>query len=131
MITLKQVEQLNQKIKRAIALIDMLRKENSDLVVANSRLLLDIETLQNDLKRSNARFNSLSDDQELLEQGIQGAIDQLTTVENHIISSQLSAAKNPEEPPVAIPVSKEPELTISNDNHSEHEDDKEPSLDIY
>jgi FtsZ-binding cell division protein ZapB len=137
MITLKQVEQLNQKIKRAIALIDMLRKENSDLVVANSRLVRDVDTLRQELKESNNRLNSLSSDQELIDSGFQGAMDQLSTVEEQI-SAHVPLTETPAElatheelipeENVNIPP-KEDVIVVS--KTEDIKEDKEQSLDIY
>jgi FtsZ-binding cell division protein ZapB len=83
MVTLEQVEQLDFKVKKAVGLIESLRVENSRLVAENNRLMSEITTLRNELQESSKNMDSLSDAQHMLEKGILGAIDQLTSIENN------------------------------------------------
>ena len=77
MITLKQIQTLEEKIGKAVGLIDLLREENS--------------TLKESLEKTQARMRELEkmvdgfkNDQEAIEEGILKAIEKLDQLEDEL-----------------------------------------------
>ncbi len=80
MVTLEQVEQLDERVRKVISLIESLRHENARLFAENRRLLEENQRLEYHLQESERRSLALSGAQEMLEKGLMGAIDRLDSV---------------------------------------------------
>lgn len=80
MVTLEQVEQLDERVRKVIGLIESLRHENARLCAENRRLLEENQRLEYHLQESERRSLALSGAQEMLEKGLMGAIDRLDSV---------------------------------------------------
>lgn len=80
MVTLEQVEQLDERVRKVIGLIESLRHENARLFAENRRLLEENQRLEYHLQESERRSLALSGAQEMLEKGLMGAIDRLDSV---------------------------------------------------
>ncbi|MGL4524066.1 MAG: cell division protein ZapB [Spirochaetia bacterium] len=80
MVTLEQVEQLDERVRKVIALIESLRHENARLFAENRRLLEENQRLEYHLQESERRSLALSGAQEVLAKGLMGAIDRLDSV---------------------------------------------------
>lgn len=92
MVTLEQVEQLDERVRKVISLIEALRHENARLFSENRRLLEENQRLEYHLQESERRSLALSGAQELLEKGLMGAIDRLDSVSHEVMTSEESPA---------------------------------------
>ena len=86
MVTLEQVEQLDERVRKVIGLIESLRHENARLFSENRRLLEEGQRLEYHLQESERRSLALTGAQELLEKGLLGAIDRLDSVSQEVAS---------------------------------------------
>ncbi len=90
MITLEQIQLLDQKVKKAVDLIDHLKRENSSLrgkLGEYEKRIGEMEQL----------FTQLKSDQEIIEDKIRHALSQLDKVEDEIIGKKEPApATQPE-----------------------------------
>jgi chromosome segregation ATPase len=112
MLTVEQVRNLDEKVRKAVDLIDTLKKENSTLKdrLDNYRQRVDqLESVVDGFKQ----------DQIEIEQGIKDVLSQLDHLEDQITLP--SSASPPE------PVNDE----SGSDSNSEIESDKPPELEIF
>ena len=80
MISLDQVQLLEQKVGSAVEKITQLSAENAALRTKCAEL-------QNALDAKSEQFNSFQSDQNKIEEGILSALDRLNTVENTVLES--------------------------------------------
>ena len=80
MISLDQVQLLEQKVGSAVEKITQLNAENSALRAKCAEL-------QSALDAKSEQFNSFQSDQNKIEEGILSALDRLNTVENTVLES--------------------------------------------
>lgn len=95
MVTLEQVEQLDERVRKVISLIESLRHENARLFSENRRLLEENQRLEYHLQESERRSLALSGAQELLEKGLMGAIDRLDSVSHEVMTTEQLPAETP------------------------------------
>jgi chromosome segregation ATPase len=115
MITLKQIQTLEEKIGKAVGLIDVLRQENSTLKQS-------LEKTQSKVRDLEKMVDGFKNDQEAIEEGILKAIEKLDQLEDEL------SEKEPEDAAQDI------EATGS-DNSNEiaggEEEGKKKELDIF
>lgn len=81
MITLEQVEQLDDKVKKAVRLIEALRLENARLQKDRHQLEGEVALLQERLEASSSKAGALEGAQQMVERGIMHAIGLLSEVD--------------------------------------------------
>jgi FtsZ-binding cell division protein ZapB len=90
MISLDQVQLLEQKVGSAVEKITQLNAENSALRAKCAEL-------QSALDAKSEQFNSFQSDQNKIEEGILSALDRLNTVENTVLESASGENNSSEE----------------------------------
>ncbi len=90
MISLDQVQLLEQKVGSAVEKITQLNAENSALRAKCAEL-------QSALDAKSEQFNSFQSDQNKIEEGILSALDRLNTVENTVLESANGDSSSSEE----------------------------------
>lgn len=140
MVTLKQIEQLDERVRKAIGVIESLRHEKAGLLAEIRRLTEENQRLEYHLQESERRSLALSGVQEMLEKGLMGAIDRLDSVsgesgvagqENTLTAGKASASKGghreEDDPNAGLEalLVKEPD---AEENHEKNDHDAEESV---
>jgi len=80
MLSLDQIQLVQQKVEKVIAKINMLEQENAKLISQNNELIKQNNEL-------NAKISSFETDQSKIEQGLLHALERLNSVENSVLKA--------------------------------------------
>ncbi len=128
MITLEQVEQLDDKVKKAVRLIEALRAENARLQKDRHQLEVEVTALRERLEASSTKAGALEGAQQMVERGIMHAIDLLSEVEHDDEGSE-KLVENEQQPKNGDNV--EHEHHSSEASHQSSSGEADANLDIY
>ena len=120
MLTVEQVRSLDEKVRKAVELIDTLKKENS---VLKDRL----DNYRQRIDQLESVVEGFRKDQIEIEDGIKDVLSQLDHLEDQItLPSSASPAETSIEPSID-----EGEAESGTDNNSATETDRPPELEIF
>jgi chromosome segregation ATPase len=80
MLSLDQIQLVQQKVEKVIAKINMLEQENAKLISQNNELIKQNNEL-------NTKISSFEADQSKIEQGLLHALERLNSVENSVLKA--------------------------------------------
>ncbi len=81
MVTLEQIEQLDDKVKKVVERVKMLQKENHQLFVDNQNFATENQRLQKRIEEMERQMSTVSGTHDFLSKGIVDAINQLAALE--------------------------------------------------
>jgi len=116
MISLDQVNLLEQKVESAVAKIQQLQAEND-------ALRLEVSKLTNALSSKSEQLTSFESDQNQIESGIRKALDRLNFIENSLLKT-VGQGASPVTNPVQVPVTTKPAPSAGNNTNNPSTPDK-------
>ena len=137
MVTLDQVELLEQKVESAVAKIQSLTAENKQLQTENDALRNKCSELSNALSAKSEQLSFFEQNQSQVESGILNALNRLNSIENQVLNSAVSKPSPviEEKPapfePADIPQEQIFEATTSDDQDFNQPETENPGFDIF
>jgi predicted nuclease with TOPRIM domain len=104
MVTLEQVEQLEAKVQKVVAIVEELRQDNERLRLEKKQIESDFVVLRERYEATTSKAGALESAQSMVEKGIMEAIDMLDEASRSYENTPVVAEESAQEQPYISPM---------------------------